>query len=351
MSKVAYIKFKKRTKQELYKSVAKAMRLCNWKRHIKGKKIFLKINSLSDQVVPGQCTSPWFVEAVIQEINKGLKCHIFVGDADVCTAKQSEKSALLWGIKEICASYKNVTYVPLSKQRTGRINAKQKIKDSSFDFIDIPRVILEADSIVTLPVLKTHNVTGMTFSMKNQWGCLPRMRHQFHLVAHKCIPEINKLLGVDFAIGDATVCLEENGPRVGRPKVMDSVFASADLVAIDSAGCHLMKMNPNKVGQIKYAAKHGLGKIDYKLIGDKMKPKKFKPSLVKNHPIVKIELFLRKIPVINYLIFKTFLFNIPAWIAAKYNSLWWYNLKGKSFARYLIKKDKLYREEFEHLIK
>lgn len=40
--------------------------------------------------------------------------------------------------------------------------------------IELPRLLLEADVVVTLPVLKTHALTYFTGALKNQWGCLPQ---------------------------------------------------------------------------------------------------------------------------------------------------------------------------------
>ena len=38
----------------------------------------------------------------------------------------------------------------------------------------LPRLLLEADLLITLPVLKTHALTYFTGALKNQWGCLPQ---------------------------------------------------------------------------------------------------------------------------------------------------------------------------------
>ncbi len=154
-----------------------------------------------------------------------------------------------------------------------------------------------------------------------------------------------------FAVADATICLEENGPRVGRPKIVNELFASADRVALDSAACRLMGIDVRKVGHIIHAEKTGLGTIDYEIVGDPLKLKRFRPALIENHPIVKWEMRLRKVPVLNTLIFKTPFFKMPAFIASRYNSIYWYHLKGKKWAREIIKKNKLYYEEFAPLLK
>ena len=214
----------------------------------------------------------------------------------------------------------------------------------------IPKVILEADSIITVPVVKTHNVTTMSCALKNQWGCISRMRHRYHLVVDRCLAEINSFLKIDFIVADATICLEDNGPRVGKPKAMNTILASHDRVAMDTAVCKMMGINYLRVGHIIKSMKHGVGRDEYKLIG-KLPKTVFTPAKIENHPIVYVEMILRKIPVVSYLLFNTFLFKFPAFIASRYNSLWWYNLKGKRYAREVIKKNPIYESQFKRIIK
>ncbi|MBN2142556.1 DUF362 domain-containing protein [Candidatus Woesearchaeota archaeon] len=347
-SPVAYVSVRGYEQENVFSAVEQAMELAHWKKYVRGKKIFIKPNLLSDQVVPGQCTSPWVLEAVIKIIKTlGSGVQISVGDADVATSKQVEPAARNWGVMDICKR-QGVKFINLSKEKTVNV----KMDGVIFKNMPIPKILVDADTIVTVPVVKTHNVTTMTCSLKNQWGCIPTFRHQYHLVADKCISDINSFLKVKFAVADATICLEENGPRVGRPKFVGAVMASNDRVAMDSAACKIIGVNPMAVAHVKEAGLRGLGSNDYSIVGDTKLfwSRRFKPALLKNHPIVMIELFLRKIPGIRWIVFNTPLFKIPAWIASKYNSFWWYNREGKGFARDLIRKNALARNEFEPLL-
>ena len=338
MSRVVHRKFKGNTKEEFFELVKEVMEKANWKNYV-GKKVFLKLNILSDNVVPGQCTSPWMFEAVVRVMKD---CDLYAGDANIATGNQLETGARLWSYKDICKKY-GVTFVNLSKQKLVEMETDEEI----FHRIKIPLILRDID-IVTLPVLKTHNVTKMTFSMKNQWGCIPEFRHNYHLVADKCIPEINKILDVKFAVGDAMMCLEENGPRVGRPKIVNSVLASNDLVALDYAGSKIIGVKD--VGHIDNAEKMGLGSKDFSLIGDEIKCENFLPALVENHFIVNMELKLRKVKWLRKFLFESWFFKIPAYIANKYNTVYWYNLKGKKWAREAIKEHNFYKEQFKKLI-
>jgi uncharacterized protein (DUF362 family) len=340
MGVVSYI----RVREDVFSAVEKAMTLADWKNHVTGKKVFLKVNALSHQVIPGLCTSPWVLEAVVKVLKKEGK-EIYVGDANVATINQLEKAAENWRYKEICKKH-GATFVNLSNEKTRKVEVDGLV----FKEIEIPEILFEVDSKITLPVLKTHNVTTMTCALKNQWGCIPKFRHQYHLVAHQCIADVNKAVSFDFCVADATVCMEGSGPRTGKPKVMDAVMASGDLVSMDAFAAKLIGLNAGEVGYIRNAEKLRVGSMWYKIVGDEVVYRNFEPALAKNHPIVSTELFLRQIPLLSDLIFKTGFFHLPAWIAARYNTVIWHHLKGKEYARDLVEKNKFYAKEFEDLI-
>ncbi len=64
MSIVAHVK----TKGDVIGDTKKVMNLAKWSEHIDGDNVFVKVNYMSDQVIPGLCTSPWVLEGVLQEL-------------------------------------------------------------------------------------------------------------------------------------------------------------------------------------------------------------------------------------------------------------------------------------------
>ena len=328
------------TKETVLSAVEKAMQRAHALKQLSGDHLFLKANLLSFLPVPGQCTSPWVVEGTVRILQEaGFR--LSIGDANVATRAQVERAAQVWGTKKLCKQY-SMQFVNLSKQRTRRVNLDSEI----FHHMEIPQILLDVDGIVTLPVLKMHNVTGMTFSLKNQWGCLTTVRQRYHLVAHKCIPEINRFLNVVFAVGDATVCQEGDGPVTGQPRTLNSVLASADRVALDSAGCYMMGIDPSTIRHIVHAQKLGLGSMKYTVNGDPLPQEPFAQPVLKNHPIVHAELAMRKIPGLRWLVFDTPFFRIPAFIASRYNTIYWYHRYGKRYAKKFLDAHPLYQKEF-----
>ena len=51
-----------------------------------------------------------------------------------------------------------------------------EVADPRMKGFGLARTWLEADAFITLPALKTHATTVFSGTLKNQWGCLPRMR-------------------------------------------------------------------------------------------------------------------------------------------------------------------------------
>ncbi|MBI2148930.1 DUF362 domain-containing protein [Candidatus Woesearchaeota archaeon] len=344
MSIVVHKKIKNISKEEVISSVKKAMELAKWRNYVKGKRIFIKTNLLIKRVIPGLCTSPWVLEGIIRVL-KSDRREVYIGDANVATIKQVEKAAKNWGVLDLCKKY-NITFVNLSKQPTKRINFNGDV----FTHVDVPNILTEVDSIITVPVLKTHVIPGMTCALKNQWGCIPTFRQQLHPVVDRAIPEINKVLKVSFAVVDATICLEGNGPVNGIPKIINSIFASNDLVSMDAFAADFIGLGKENVKYIVNADRLKVGGMKYKLTGDKTGRIKFIPPKIEDSFIVKTEMRLRNIPLLSYILFKTPLFKIPAFIASRYNTIYWYHNRGKKLRNEIIR-NTLYREEFLQLIK
>lgn len=347
-SRVAFVKVEHK-ENGVETAVRRAMKIAKWKQHIRGKKLFVKINGISDQLVPGQCTSPWVIDAVLSELRKEFpRSDIKMGDTNLATAEQLDKAAKIWGFYDLANKY-DVEFINLSEQTL----IKKDLKGLVLREVEVPKVLLDADTIVNLPVAKTHCLTTITCCLKNHWGMLPKLRHQFHLIANQAIPDVNNFFRkTTFNIVDATIGMEGNGPRTGIPKIFDTIFAGHDRTAIDSAVAKFMGFNPKKIEHIINSEKMGIGKIDFEIIGDK---KEFKsvnilmPELNK-HPVFSLEVTFRKLPIFNRLIFKTKIFNFFAWGATQYNTIWWYNFHGRKYAEKIIY-DTWYGNEFKDLWK
>ena len=94
--------------------------------------------------------------------------------------------------------------------------------------IALPRMLLECNAFISIPVLKTHALTYFTGVLKNQWGCVPMAldRIQRHSAIHEMLSSLYRLLHPQFSVMDATVCMEGRGPVAGKARQLDVILAS-----------------------------------------------------------------------------------------------------------------------------
>lgn len=258
--------------------------------------VFLKVNLGWDLFIPGSVTNPAIFEAVVKKL-QGYAKKICVVESDQ-VLENINKAYYKSKISEI-AKRLNVDWINLSycQKITKNIPENRVIKN-----VTIPEILTQG-VILTLPIMKTHDKTTITISLKNQYGCIPKMRHMYHLCLTEAISDVNAALGVKFSVVDGTIAMEGNGPKTGIPREVGIVGAGGDLVEVDSVFANLMGFNPWEIPHIVEAERRGLGKIGTSYIGDKIDPiQPFKPA---GHNLVsKVELFLRQ-SSFSSLVFKT----------------------------------------------
>ena len=124
----------------------------------------------------------------------------------------------------------------------------------------LPRTVLEAEFVVSLPKLKTHHWAGVTLSLKNMFGIVPGCcygwpKNTLHWAGiTPAILDINSTVRPDFAIVDGIVGMEGNGPIQGSPKPAGVLVLGDDPVAVDSTCARVMGLAPER---IDYLAKAG----------------------------------------------------------------------------------------------
>ena len=95
---------------------------------------------------------------------------------------------------------------------------------STLGKLHLPRTLLSADFIVSMPKLKTHHWAGVTWPMKNLFGVMPGIVYGWpkNVLHYAGIPQsildINATVKPHLAIVDAVVGMEGDGPIMGTPK-------------------------------------------------------------------------------------------------------------------------------------
>ncbi|MFX0205566.1 MAG: DUF362 domain-containing protein [Candidatus Hodarchaeota archaeon] len=111
-----------------------------------------------------------------------------------------------------------------------------------------PKIYEDADAIIALPSLKTHQYGGhFTLSLKLAVGLVPRDGHDYMRELHssphqrKLIAEINQAYKPTIVILDATKAFVEGGPDKGKLVHPHLVLASTDRIAIDAVGVAILR--------------------------------------------------------------------------------------------------------------
>jgi uncharacterized protein (DUF362 family) len=124
----------------------------------------------------------------------------------------------------------------------------------------LPKTVLEADFVVSVPKMKTHHWVGATLALKNMFGIVPGScygwpKNVLHWAGiSKSILDINSTIRPDFAIVDGIVGMEGNGPIQGTPKASGVLVAGEDPVAVDATCARIMGLVPERIGYLKRAA-------------------------------------------------------------------------------------------------
>ena len=135
--------------------------------------------------------------------------------------------------------------------------------------IYIPK-ILENSYLISVPVLKEHNWTRVSISLKNMIGILPgrfynrkttwnkAMLHTLGL--DECIVDINTCIKPDLTVVDARlgqVGSEVNGRVPDKP--FNMLMGGYDPVAVDWKGAEFLHHDPYKVEYLRLAPEKGIG--------------------------------------------------------------------------------------------
>ena len=155
-----------------------------------------------------------------------------------------------------------------------------------FPRLYIAKPILEADVIISLPKLKTHELTYYTGAVKNFFGAVPlKTRKQAHLLAKRdlfgeAVVDIYSIVKPHLAVMDGIVGMEGNGPAHGTPINTGIVMASYDCVAMDMVASELIGFDPMIIPTNRAALERNIGIGQPEIVGSSLDDVKvkFKPS-------------------------------------------------------------------------
>ncbi len=136
--------------------------------------------------------------------------------------------------------------------------------------VAVSGLLLDADVILNLPVLKTHALTFLTGAIKNMFGIIPgRQKTRLHGKARSAYQFSELLVDIFAAIDKPVLNIMDalrgmdgqSGPSSGRVLSIGKLLAGRNAVAIDAVMALMAGADPERIPMLRIAAERGLGPI------------------------------------------------------------------------------------------
>ena len=234
-------------------------------------------------------THPLVLEAVVQLV-KGAGGKPLIGDSPGGAVRGIKRYWKNTGFAEV-AGRQNI---PLVSFESAGVYIKQRRGISYY----IVKPALDADVVINLPKLKTHNLTLFTGAVKNLFGTVPGFRKGEY---HKEFPnpdrfaeamvDIYALVKPSLSIMDGILSMEGNGPSSGTPRGLGLILASPDGVALDAVAQAVIGFGPDEVHTTTSASQQeigqgNLGQID--VLGETLEKAKVAGFLLPTNHFLKL---------------------------------------------------------------
>ena len=230
--------------EEVYRALKRAVELSGGL-DVTGKIVLLKPNILSDSAPEKAITThPVFVEAAIRLVRELGSRRILVGDSPGLHAPGF--SGKVSGIGEVVRK-NHVEWVDFTKEKIEAPCPDGKVMKK----FTVTRAVKDADIIISLPKLKTHQLMHFTGAMKNTFGLIPSLtKTTFHARFSNresfaaMLVDLNLAVKPAYAFMDAITGMEGPGPSAGSPRQIGLVLASSNLLAMDVAASIIIGYPP-----------------------------------------------------------------------------------------------------------
>ena len=250
-----------RTDNGIEYALKEALKAAEWTKHVKGK-VFIKPNLCSKHYIPGAVTNPKVLFHLVSLLRDRAE-EVVVGESNgynYCCNHALEMT----GAKKVVEKAGG-KIINLSEDETVKVHDPETFRLKNFP---LPKTLVEADSIVDLPVMKTHEFTNYSGAIKNLFGCIPDDRRIFlHPWFSMVMHDLLVLLKPKFVVVDATYSMEGNGPNRGILVPLNLILAGSDLVAMDKLCCEIMEIDWHDISYLNFIDKHQRETTETQIIG------------------------------------------------------------------------------------
>jgi len=209
-------------------------------------------------------TSPAHVAAAIKVLRKANPKQIILAESSAM-GRNSLECMEFSGIKK-AAEEAGIDRLVDVKQETDLVKMPIRDPHSTITSMMMPKLLLEADHIVNLPIMKMHVSATYSCCLKNIKGTV---QDKVHLQMHQtdlsgAIVDAWSVIKPDLQIVDMMNPLEGFGPIGGIPMHFGCVVAGKDPVAVDATCCRMVGLDLAKATVFDRARDIDFGKQEEK---------------------------------------------------------------------------------------
>jgi uncharacterized protein (DUF362 family) len=207
----------------------------------------------------GIVTSPIFMQALIEEVQKARPAEVVVAEA-IAVGLNAKKAFAANGYEEVARA----TGARLLDLYDGAFTEVPTREGGLLKSVRISREVLQADFFINAPVLKTHFASTLSAAMKNLKGTIPyEEKKRFHYLGlNMAVAELNSVLKPHLIVVDGLIAMEGDGPVAGTPVGLNLLLAGTDAVAVDTVSARIMGIDPAEVLSLCLAQGMGCGVWD-----------------------------------------------------------------------------------------
>ena len=202
------------------------------------------------------CTNPEVIKALVEMSRAAGAKKVIVMDN---TTNQAQRCYVRSGIQD--AAKAAGADVPFVNPRRFK---KMAIKGEWLKEWEVIQDFVEADKIINVPIVKHHSLCRATLGMKNWLGAIGGSRNQLHQKLDQAMIDLAAFFKPTLTVLDAYRILVRNGPQGGRPsdtKLMKTVVAGVDCVAVDAMGASFLEIPPQELLYLRLGKERGLGEF------------------------------------------------------------------------------------------
>jgi len=224
----------------------------------RGDKVLIKPNIGWDRTPEmAACTNPQVVKALVEMAYEAGAKEVVVMDH---TINQPKRCYIRSGIQD-AAQQAGAKVLFADEQRLKKMNLKGEWLKEWEVFQDF----VEMDKLINVPIAKVHSLSRVTLGMKNWLGAIGGSRNQLHQKIDQAMVDLAAFFKPTLTVLDGYRILMRNGPQGGRTsdtKLMKTVVAGKDMVAVDAYGATFFDYQPSELLFLKLAQQRGLGKFE-----------------------------------------------------------------------------------------